>query len=54
MKTHILAGCTAMRNVLDPPAPGRVERLHRRYWTDPRMPEHYEVVWELVVAELMR
>jgi hypothetical protein len=26
--------------------------LHRRYWTDPGMPEHYEAVWELVAAAL--
>jgi hypothetical protein len=24
--------------------------MHRRYWTDPRMTEHYDAVWELVAA----
>ena len=24
--------------------------MHRRYWTDPGMPEHYETVWELVAG----
>jgi AcrR family transcriptional regulator len=26
--------------------------MHRRYWADPGMPEHYEAVWELVAAAL--
>jgi AcrR family transcriptional regulator len=26
--------------------------MHRRYWTDPEMPEHYDAVWELVAAAL--
>jgi AcrR family transcriptional regulator len=26
--------------------------MHRRYWTDPGMPEHYDAVWELVSAAL--
>ena len=26
--------------------------MHRRYWTDPEMPEHYDAVWELVAMAL--
>jgi AcrR family transcriptional regulator len=26
--------------------------IHRRYWTDPGMPEHYDAVWELVAVAL--
>jgi hypothetical protein len=26
--------------------------MHRHYWTDLGMPEHYEAVWELVAAAL--
>jgi AcrR family transcriptional regulator len=26
--------------------------LHRHYWTDPELPEHYEAVWQLVLTGL--
>jgi AcrR family transcriptional regulator len=26
--------------------------IHRRYWTDPEIPEHYQAVWELIAAAL--
>jgi AcrR family transcriptional regulator len=26
--------------------------MHRRYWTHPELPEHYDAVWELVAAAL--
>jgi AcrR family transcriptional regulator len=26
--------------------------MHRHYWTDPEVPEHYEAVWELIAAAL--